>query len=212
MLASLIANLVVTHTDAPELFVWDTDKQPHRKTRALRPRIRQGRARSHGRPLQARPRRRARGKRRVRPRRHGGPPAAGLRRKRREGSLERRRPRQRRRLAGPRATRRLPDASKLRRGRAKRRFRRRRPALRASMACPFEDTKTRWRTSRSTPSRNKELCSVACDRSLIFWDGRAGNGARALDGGGVADDLTLRLAAFLDEHAVLTLRCRRTAR
>ena len=25
-------NLVVTHTDAPELFVWDTDKQPHRKT------------------------------------------------------------------------------------------------------------------------------------------------------------------------------------
>ena len=25
-------NLLVTHTDAPELFVWDVDKQPHRKT------------------------------------------------------------------------------------------------------------------------------------------------------------------------------------
>ena len=54
------------------------------------------------------------------------------------------------------------------------------------------------------PVAESQLCSVACDRSLIFWDGRAGNGPAHRVAAAHADDLHCVDWCFLDEHAVLT--------
>ena len=53
-------------------------------------------------------------------------------------------------------------------------------------------------------SHAARLCSVACDRSVIFWDGRAGTAPAHRIESAHADDLHTVDWSLLDEHAVVT--------
>ena len=170
--------------------------QDHRR-RELRPgRARGGEAprarRAVPRPVQARPRpRRARGKRRVRPRRAPRRPdvaSGGKDQKVLLWSIEDHDAAKAAVKSG------APRAAALYDGA---------PELAPKLAfAGHEDTVEDVAFHPS--SHAARLCSVACDRSVIFWDGRAGTAPAHRIESAHADDLHTVDWSLLDEHAVVT--------
>ena len=167
-------NLVVTHTDAPELFVWDTDKQPHRKTGPSAADAKDERDRT-GAP--SKPdlvlvghEENAEFALAVRRKPSTSPPEEKTRRCSSGASPTTTTapsgetpsdPSPPRRVEAP-AWAREAEISTARR--------------RSRLEAPFEDTKTRWRTSRSTPSRN-----LSCAAWRAIARSSSGTAARGTD-------------------------------
>ena len=195
-------NLVVTHTDAPELFVWDTDKQPHRKTGPSAADAKDERDRT------------------------GAPSKPDLvlvgHEENAEFALAVRRETFDVASGGKDAQVLLWSVADHDNGAVWRNPERpvasptRRSSGVGARSGDFDGAaalapRSSFRGHEDTvedvafhPVAESQLCSVACDRSLIFWDGRAGNGPAHRVAAAHADDLHCVDWCFLDEHAILT--------
>jgi histone-binding protein RBBP4 len=191
-------DLLVTHTDAPELYVWDTDKQPHRKTGANAGADSKSEADKNGDPSK---------------------PDLVLigHEENAEFALAVRRDRFEVASGGKDARVLLwnvEDHDGDSRGKYPPESPSKSKLTRSALVdgSPTLEPRHRFKGHTDTVedvafhpgSSGRELCSVACDSALMFWDTRHGSKPAHAVFQAHADDLHSVDWSFLDEHLVLT--------